>query len=87
MIKSSDFISHSVDPERAYAFGDDTSLPVEGPSDTPASSESDLKQSPKLELVLKQHVQIVPSREVRCFVRNNILLGGSAYSSTPTVHD
>lgn len=87
MIKSSDFISHSVDPERAYAFGDDTSFPAEELLDATASSESNLKQSPKLELVLKQHVQIVPSRELRCFVRSNILLGKFACSLTSNVHD
>ncbi|KAK8858893.1 hypothetical protein IAR55_003124 [Kwoniella newhampshirensis] len=55
LLKSSDFISHDMDPERAYGE-------PEG-------------ERPKIELVLKRFEDINPAREVRCFVRNNALIG------------
>ena len=32
----------------------------------------------KIELVLKEYIDVNPSREMRCFVRNNVLIGTSA---------
>ncbi|WWC88313.1 uncharacterized protein L201_003221 [Kwoniella dendrophila CBS 6074] len=61
LLKSSDFISHDLDPERAYSGCEEHSM-------------ADSNQ-PKLELVLKRFEEVIPSREIRCFVRNNILIG------------
>ena len=68
ILKSSDFVSHGIDPSRAYAYGDD--LDVE---DQQAASED--RQAMTIELVLKRFTEVNPSREVRCFVRDNVLLG------------
>lgn len=66
LLKSSDFISHGLDPARAYegteASGGD-------------ERENHEKPEMKIELVLKKYVQVNPAREVRCFVRNDILIG------------
>ncbi|WVW85072.1 hypothetical protein I302_107108 [Kwoniella bestiolae CBS 10118] len=60
LLKSSDFISHDLDPQRAYAGCDE---------------EAQGGSRPKLELVLKRFLDVNPSREIRCFVRNNTLIG------------
>ncbi|WVQ65438.1 uncharacterized protein L199_003614 [Kwoniella botswanensis] len=65
LLKSSDFISHDLDPTRAYL---DCSSDQQGEGSGGA-------RRPKLELVLKRFQDINPSREVRCFVRNNTLIG------------
>ncbi|KLT43776.1 D123-domain-containing protein [Cutaneotrichosporon oleaginosum] len=59
LLKSSDFVQHDLDPARAY----------EGvaPADVPAEVS--------IELVLKRFTEMNPSQEVRCFVRDDILLG------------
>ncbi|WRT66717.1 uncharacterized protein IL334_003680 [Kwoniella shivajii] len=64
LLKSSDFISHDLDNERAYAGCEE-------------GEEQDAVtfMKPKLELVLKKYCDINPSREIRCFVRNNALIG------------
>ncbi|OXG26247.1 cytoplasmic protein [Cryptococcus neoformans Bt120] len=59
LLKSSDFISHDLDHERAYSG-------VQGPQ---------VEEMPKIELVFKKFESLNPSREVRCFVRNNVLVG------------
>ncbi len=62
LLKSSDFVSHGVGP-RAYEGTEDE-------TDTTASTR------PRLELVLKKYDDNMnPAREVRCFVRDNILIG------------
>lgn len=35
----------------------------------------DGREGMKIELVLKEYIDVNPSRELRCFVRNNILIG------------
>ncbi|WWC96441.1 hypothetical protein V866_003309 [Kwoniella sp. B9012] len=65
LLKSSDFISHDLDPSRAYL----------GCSPDPQGEGSGSVRKPKLELVLKRFQDINPSREVRCFVRNNTFIG------------
>ena len=67
LLKSSDFLSHSMDPERAYA--------TEGQEET---EELPTKEDMKLELLLRKYESINPSREFRCFVREDILLGTSS---------
>ena len=64
LLKSSDFLSHSMDPQRAYAN--------EGQEET---RDIPTKEDMKLELVLRKYESINPSREFRCFVREDILLG------------
>lgn len=59
LLKSSDFIQHDLDAERAY----EGCVGAENPPE------------PRIELVLKKFVELNPAREVRCFVRDNILLG------------
>ena len=73
MLKSSDFISHDLDPSRAYASGG-----IHTNEDVGIARED-----AKLELVLKEYIQVNPSREFRCFVRNNVLLGKLFPSSLP----
>ena len=53
-----------MDPQRAYA--------TEGQEET---EELPTKEDMKLELVLRKYESINPSREFRCFVREDILLG------------
>ncbi|WWC71089.1 uncharacterized protein I206_105042 [Kwoniella pini CBS 10737] len=62
LLKSSDFIPHDLDYKRAYLG---------------CNQEEELikNEKVKLELVLKKFENIIPSREIRCFVRNNILIG------------
>lgn len=56
-----------MDPERAYA--------TEGQEET---EDIPTKEDMKLELVLRRYESINPSREFRCFVREDILLGTSS---------
>jgi hypothetical protein len=60
LLKSSDFITHAITPERAY----------EGTSGTEGEGEG-----MKLELILRKYESINPAREFRCLVRQDILLG------------
>ena len=53
-----------MDPQRAYAN--------EGQEET---RDIPTKEDMKLELVLRKYESINPSREFRCFVREDILLG------------
>ncbi|WVR06640.1 hypothetical protein IAU60_003672 [Kwoniella sp. DSM 27419] len=64
LLKSSNFISHDLDPERAY-YG------------IAESSGPDENKQLEVEMVLKKFEDINPSREVRCFVRQYTLLGVS----------
>ncbi|KAL0240680.1 hypothetical protein I308_106479 [Cryptococcus tetragattii IND107] len=59
LLKSSDFISHDLDNKRAYSGAQDPQI----------------EENPKIELVLKKFESLNPSREIRCFVRNNMLVG------------
>ncbi|WVQ84406.1 hypothetical protein IAT38_006558 [Cryptococcus sp. DSM 104549] len=70
LLKSSDFISHDLDPERAYAGVEEGEGKGEGEGE---GEEGHVR----VELVLKKFEGMVPSREVRCFVRNNALIGVS----------
>ena len=67
LLKSSDFISHGLDPVRAYATGEEI----------PEESEEPDRSGLKVELVLKEYQDVNPSREMRCFVRENVLIGTS----------
>ena len=67
LLKSSDFISHGIDPSTAYASGH--------------GEEEGAQLRVRIELVLKRFVEIHPSREFRCFVRDNRLLGMSSSST------
>ncbi|KAG8907289.1 hypothetical protein FRC01_007737, partial [Tulasnella sp. 417] len=60
-LKSSDFIGHDLDPEMVF----DGCVDEEGPEGSPY----------ELELVLKKWYPIDRSRELRCFVRDNVLVG------------
>lgn len=70
LLKGSDFVAHGVGA-RAY----------EGASDAYDGTAEDAgvgaheHQVPRLELVLKKYTPVNPAREVRCFVRDNVLLG------------
>jgi hypothetical protein len=67
LLKSSDFISHGLDNATAYSSGpDETGIFEDG---------ADGREGMKVELVLKEYIDINPSREMRCFVRNNVLVG------------
>jgi hypothetical protein len=68
LLKSSDLIQHDLDPSRAY---DSLGAHEEDLVDTQPESRGDMK----IELVLRSFVEMNPSREFRCFVRRNILLG------------
>jgi hypothetical protein len=62
-----------MDPERAYASegsGDGELIPT--------------KETMELELVLRKYESINPSREFRCFVREDILLGTSPLLLPPS---
>ncbi|KDQ20843.1 hypothetical protein BOTBODRAFT_151782 [Botryobasidium botryosum FD-172 SS1] len=59
-LKSSDFVSHDLDPELVFACCEDI---VEGEEDY------------DLELVLKKWYPVERSRELRCFVRQETLIG------------
>jgi hypothetical protein len=69
LLKSSDFISHSIDPERAYNGGS------EGPGIGGSQGADEFGKEMKLELILRKYETINPSGEFRCFVRDDILLG------------
>lgn len=66
LLKSSDFIPHSLDPELAYE--DCTDVVQDG---------GEAKVT--VELVLRRYEQIDPGREFRCFVRDEILIGQSVW--------
>ncbi|WVF68711.1 hypothetical protein IAT40_003483 [Kwoniella sp. CBS 6097] len=68
LLKSSDFIHHDLDPSRAYAGIH---------SEEEEGAEQDKLHRHRIEIVLKRFEDIIPSREVRCFVRNNLLIGVS----------
>lgn len=71
LLKSSDFLTHALTPERVYEGCESETIPGKGEM--------------KLELILRKYEsnRINPSREFRCFVRNDILLGTffSSFSS------
>jgi hypothetical protein len=57
LLKSSDFITHDLDVDRAFEGSSGAATPYE------------------LELVLRKWYSFDKSRELRCFVRKNQLLG------------
>jgi len=59
LLKSSDFISHDISPEDVFDGCEGT----------------DYSSTYQLELVLRKWYHVDPSREFRCFVRQNSLLG------------
>ena len=74
LLKSSDFISHDLDPVRAYASGPDASgrFPLDsGSQPSPPGQPGAVP----LEIVLKRYLDVNPSREWRCFVRQDVLVG------------
>lgn len=62
LLKSSDFVLHDLDPERVFEGVEPAS-----PNSTPVPYE--------LELVLRKWYPVDRSRELRCFVRREILIG------------
>ena len=68
LLKSSDFISHDLDPRRAYASGTEQ-------DDEPEAGQEEGAEGMQVELVLKEFIEVNPSRIVRCFVRDNVLIG------------
>lgn len=62
-LKSSDFISHDLDPSEVFSG-------CTSPDGSPPPHYD-------LELVLKKWYMIETSRELRCFVRDNTLIGTS----------
>ena len=67
-LKSSDFVTHDLSPESVF----------EGCSfenDRLHDAKSDGKPSYEIELVLKKWFAIDKSRELRCFVRDDTLIG------------
>ncbi|KAL0960700.1 hypothetical protein HGRIS_005725 [Hohenbuehelia grisea] len=71
-LKASDFCMHDLSVE--HVFGTDSSGP--GEHDTADTEDSDKVKEPyELELVLRKWYSIEVSRELRCFVRGNALIG------------
>jgi D123 len=68
LLKSSDFISHDLNPQLAFA-----GCPY--PSDGSPSFTTAEHPIYDLELVLKKWYSVDKGREFRCFVRDDILLG------------
>lgn len=76
-LKSSDFVAHDLDPATVF----------EGCVDQEEVPDKPLP-SYELELVLKKWYNIETSRELRCFVRENILIGGPPYHlDIPNTHN
>jgi hypothetical protein len=78
LLKSSDIIHHDLDSSRAYTSG--SGILAEGVSEVedhsdPTSASGLEGLEIRLELVLKPFIEMNPSREMRCFVRDNVLVG------------
>lgn len=69
LLKSSDFISHDVTPDMVF----DGCIP----------SNTDVPY--KLELILRKWYHFDTSREFRCFVRKNRLIGWSKFTYIHTI--
>ena len=67
LLKSSDFITHDLDPERVF----------EGCCDANPNDDNEDKPEYQLELVLRKWYPVDRAREVRCFVRDKRLIGMS----------
>lgn len=65
LLKSSDFVQHDVDIEQVF----------EGIEDTDTSPNNSSLPPYELELVLRKWYPVDRSREVRCFVRRETLIG------------
>lgn len=63
LLKSSDFVLHDIDPEQVFAECDER--------------EGEVQPQYELELVLRKWYPVDRSRELRCFVRRETLLGTS----------
>lgn len=61
LLKSSDFVLHDLDPERVFDGVDSPPSPSSHPYE--------------LELVLRKWYPVDRSRELRCFVRREVLIG------------
>lgn len=75
-LKSSDFVTHDLSPETVF----------EGCSledDRPHDAKSDARSQYEIELVLKKWFAIDKSRELRCFVRDDSLIGMSPTTYCP----
>jgi len=68
LLKSSDFVTHDLSPSSVF----------EGCHD---GTDTDVEEEPvyQLELVLRKWYSVDPSRELRCFVRHNSLIGMQTY--------
>ncbi|WVQ96245.1 hypothetical protein IAU59_003349 [Kwoniella sp. CBS 9459] len=79
LLKSSDFIHHDLDPSRAYAGTANEEKEKEEEEEEKGGAGAGVvqEQRHKVEIVLKRFEDLIPSREVRCFVRNNLLIGVS----------
>ena len=71
LLKSSDFVQHDLDPELVF----------DGCEPTSSSSAGDTPPTYELELVLRKWYPVDRARELRCFVRQEVLLG--AFLPTP----
>ena len=67
LLKSSDFIVHDLSPERVFEGAEDRKS-----TDPTAATTS---HHYELELVLRKWYPVDRSRELRCFVRREILIG------------
>lgn len=67
-LKSSDFVAHDLTPAMVF----------DGCSDNSSELESEGSWGYGLELVLKKWYSMDQSREIRCFVRDEVLLGEPA---------
>lgn len=69
LLKSSDFVSSDIDRKHLFEGCEDYDASVEGEEEVPY----------ELEMVLRKWYPFETSREVRCFVRNGILLGEECF--------
>ncbi|KAF8170075.1 cytoplasmic protein [Pholiota molesta] len=75
LLKSSDFVTHDLSPERVFAGCDEPSADADTEKDTEKRPEQNQQPEYALELVLRKWYAVDRSREVRCFVRDGKLLG------------
>lgn len=78
-LKSSDFISHDLDPDMIW--DQCSTADPSATNDSSVTSESYSRPHYELELVLKKWYAIETSRELRCFVRDGVLIGMSPCDS------
>jgi hypothetical protein len=80
LLKSSDFVTHDLSAESVFEGCVDNGVVDDGGGGARGGREY------KLELVLRKWFAIDPSREMRAFVRDGVLVGASPVSSTHFLH-